>query len=78
MGADTRGNQDPPLVVEIREDDEESLVFFSQDVLHRDLHIVKGDVGGSGGRRIARLDRLCLYPWLPLDEEDGKPFLRNC
>lgn len=37
------------LVVEVGHDDTEALVLLAEQVLHRDLDILKGDVGGSGG-----------------------------
>ena len=52
-------------------------MFFSQDVLYRNLDIVKGDIRSPGSGGITRFDCLRINSWLPLDEEDSDAFLQS-
>lgn len=62
----------PTLVVEVAEDDVDTLVLLAEQVLHGDLDVVKGDVGGSGGGGVGGLDGLCLDALAALDQHDAE------
>lgn len=67
-----RTRHDPSLVVEVTEDDVDPLVLLAQEVLGRDLHVVKGDVCSARGRAVRRLDRLGLHALSPFNEKHAE------
>lgn len=67
--ADGGAGHGPPLVVEVGEDDIDALVLLTQQVLDRDLDVVKGDVGGAGSGGVRGLDGLGLNALAAGDEE---------
>ena len=58
-----------------REDNENSSTLRSESVFNGHFHIVKGDIGGAGGRRIAGLNRLGLYALTSGNQDDSEPIL---
>lgn len=62
----------PALVVEVAEDDVDTLVLLAEEVLNGHLDVVKGDEGGAGGRRVRGLDGLGLDALAAGDEEDAE------
>lgn len=62
-------------MVEIRENDKQTAIFWSEHVLRRNDHIVKRDIGRSGRSRVRRLDLLSLDTFTSRNEERGQsPF----
>jgi hypothetical protein len=64
-------------VVEVAEHHENTTTFLSESVLDGYADIIECDVGGTGGRGVGSLDRLCLYAFSTLDKEDGKAALQG-
>lgn len=59
-------------MVEVAENDVDTLVLFTEEVLNRDLDVVKGDVCGASGGRVGGLDGLCRNPLTTLDQEHAQ------
>jgi len=59
----------PALVVEVAEDDVDTLVLLAEEILNGYLDVVVGNVGGSSGRGIGGLDGLGLDTLATLDEQ---------
>jgi hypothetical protein len=57
------------------EDDENTSTIFTKSVLHWYLDIVKGDISGTGGRRIARLNLFGLHTRSSFNKDDGESIL---
>ena len=58
-------------MVEVAQNDLKTLVLFAQQVFHGHLDIVKGNIGGTSGRRIGGLDGLCFHALAAFDEENA-------
>ena len=61
--------------VKVGQDDLKALVLLAQEIGHRNLDVVEGDVGGPGGGRVASLDGLRLDTLAPFDQQDAEPFV---
>lgn len=77
LGDEARGGNGaaghgPALVVEVAKDDVDALVLLAEQVLHGDLDVIKGDVGGSCGGRVGGLDGLGLDALAALDEHHAE------
>lgn len=71
-GGNGAAGHGPALVVKVAEDDVDALVLLAEQVLHGDLDVVKGDVGGSCGGGVGGLDGLCLDALAALDEHHAE------
>lgn len=65
-------NHRPSFVVEIAQDDMDSLVLLPEQILDRDLDVIKSDIGSARGRGVRCLDGLGLDAFTTLDEEHTK------
>ena len=70
--ADDGAGHGPALVVEVRHDDDEALVFFAEEVGYGDLGGVEFDVGGRGGGGVGGLDEFGFDGGAARDEDDGE------
>lgn len=66
---------DPTLMVEVAENNLQSLILLSQQVLDRDLNIIKGDESSTRGGGVGSLNLLGLDTLAARDEEDGQALL---
>lgn len=57
-------------MVKVAQNDVDTLVLLTEQVLNRDLDVVEGDVGGARGRRVRGLDGLRLNALAALYEEN--------
>ena len=62
-------------MVEVAENHRQALVHRSESVRERYADVVEGNVGSASGRRIGRLDRLCLNVVVWRHENDRQTFL---
>lgn len=59
-------------MVEVAENDVDTLVLFAEEVLDRDLDVVEGDIGGTCGGRVRCLDGLGRNTLATLDQEHAQ------
>lgn len=62
----------PSLVVEVAEDNVDTLVLLAEEVLGGNLDVVEGDIGSAGSRRVRSLDRLGLDALAALDQQHAQ------
>lgn len=73
--ADDTAAHNPALVVEVGQNDLETLVLLAEQVLDRNLDIVEGDESGTSGGRVGSLDLSSLDALSTGNEENGKTLL---
>ena len=62
-------------MVEVGQDDLETLVLLTESVLVRNKDVVEGDICSSRSRRVRSLDYLGLNTFLTLDQQDKQASL---
>lgn len=66
-----------PLVVEVAHDHDKSLVFLTQQILHRDLDILELHVGSRGGGRVCGLDLFGLDAFTARNQEHRETLISS-
>lgn len=59
-------------MVEVAENDMDTLVLLAKQVFNGNLDVIKGDVGGTSGRRVRGLDSLGLDTLATLNEQHAE------
>mgnify|MGYP001210675846 CR=1 FL=1 len=75
LASNRASGHSPSLVVEVRQDNLETLVLLSESMLVGHKHVLESDVRGSSSSRVRSLDRLSLDTGLALDEQHNEATL---
>lgn len=63
-------------MVEVAQNNVDTLVLLAEQVLGRDLDVIKGDERRTGGSRVTSLDEFGLDALAALNEQDAQTFIR--